>query len=242
MKPAITTAYQSKFASYVDRSDESGCWIWTGPQDNYGFGRFRFGPRGNQRQIGAHRAAIFFSVGRVFKHVQQSCLNRLCCNPSHLAGSNGGRSSRWFQSTIADVMANMEKTDTCWIWKGRIQSGGYGIVRFEGRDQYAHRVVFEIESGKIPEGLQIDHLCRNRRCVNPSHLEPVTQKENILRGTGVSARNAAKTHCVRGHEYTIENSYLRPDGGGKQCRICIKARTESKKRKLLLEQVAESSS
>ena len=70
--------------------------------------------------------------------------------------------------------------------------------------------------------MTIDHLCRNRRCVNPEHLEPVSRGENVLRGDGHSARNARKTHCIRGHEFTVENSYYAPNGKGKRCRECFK--------------------
>ena len=106
----------------------------------------------------------------------------------------------------------------CWEWTAGRNSTGYGTFRI-GRDMRgAHRVAYELSVGPIPEGLQIDHLCRNVTCVNPAHLEPVTQRENSLRGVSPAAVNATKTHCPKGHEYTPENTEM--DSGGRRCRIC----------------------
>lgn len=85
-------------------------------------------------------------------------------------------------------------------------------------------MAYELYVGKIPEGLQIDHLCRNRVCVNPDHLEPVTRRVNLLRGVGFSARNAKAVRCPAGHAYDLSNTYLRPDGKGRDCLRCRRAR------------------
>src|SRR5207245_8252545 len=90
----------------------------------------------------------------------------------------------------------------CWEWTGAVQPNGYG--RFDGG--YSHRFSFESFRYSIPHGLQVDHLCRNRRCVNPFHLQPVTAQVNQLRGNSVSGINARKTHCIRGHEFTDDNT------------------------------------
>ena len=108
----------------------------------------------------------------------------------------------------------------CWVWHGSRTPLGYGRFWF-GRGQQAHRVSYEYHVGPIPEGLHIDHLCRNTSCVNPDHLEPVTPRENILRGIGVSAKNARKIHCPVGHPYTPENTYIAPNGSRK-CKRCHK--------------------
>lgn len=116
----------------------------------------------------------------------------------------------------------------CWLWMGHIHDG-YG--RIGGKA--AHRVVYTIVKDDIPKGLQLDHLCRNRRCVNPDHLEPVTQRENILRGEGIAAINKRKTHCKNGHEFTPENTYIRGSrNGNRECMICRNISVQkSKKRK-----------
>ena len=114
----------------------------------------------------------------------------------------------------------------CWEWTGKIHKiTGYGNFgsRIPGikksRTFLSHRFSYELYKTKIPYGMVIDHLCRNRKCVNPDHLEIVTTRENILRGTSFAARNAAKTHCIRGHELSGSNLYVTPDNR-RQCRQC----------------------
>ncbi len=118
------------------------------------------------------------------------------------------------------------KTDTCWLWQGNTSAGGggYGSIYSGGKNRLVHHVVFELLGKKIPKGLEADHLCRVRHCVNPDHIEFVTLRENQLRGYGVSGINARKTHCVRGHKFTPENTYWRKNRYGRDCRICMKKR------------------
>jgi hypothetical protein len=117
--------------------------------------------------------------------------------------------------------AKVNKTEACWEWTG-YGVDGYGRFWLDGRDVMAHRVSYEWLIGPIPDGLQIDHLCRNRRCVNPAHMEPVTPRTNVLRGVSLQAQNALKTECPRGHTYDAVNTYVSPTGG-RYCRTCQQA-------------------
>jgi hypothetical protein len=114
-----------------------------------------------------------------------------------------------------------EPMSGCWLWMGALQDNGYGSSCLNGRQQNAHRVVYRVLRGEIPGGLVLDHKCRTRCCVNPDHLEPVTARMNSQRGLG-GARNAAKTHCPKGHEYTPENTRVqrRGDVEMRSCRAC----------------------
>jgi hypothetical protein len=133
-------------------------------------------------------------------------------------------------SDIDRFITKIEVGD-CWHWTAG-KHNGYGQFSLggrKGRMYYAHRVAYEWLVGPIPEGLQLDHLCRNRACVNPDHLEPVSQQENILRGEG-GQNHAVKTHCPQGHEYAGDNLYVRPDGG-RQCRACTREHQRRKRSK-----------
>lgn len=106
----------------------------------------------------------------------------------------------------------------CWNWTGATNSGGYGVIKISGRSCQAHRIAYELINGSIPKDMEIDHLCRNSLCCHPYHLEPVTHKENIIRGKSGALRTPI-THCIHGHEYTKENTlYLK--SGQRRCRQC----------------------
>ena len=116
-----------------------------------------------------------------------------------------------------------EPNSGCWLWTGFLHKSGYGrIAVSHSISRFAHRVSYETFKCEIPDGLELDHLCRVRCCINPDHLEPVTHQINALRGeTGevMAALNRDKTHCPQGHEYTPENTYI-PRRGGRNCRRC----------------------
>lgn len=109
--------------------------------------------------------------------------------------------------------------DGCWEWTAPLSGMGYAQFYDGNRKPMAHRVVYELLVGPIPEGLQLDHLCRVRHCVNPHHLEPVTARENLIRGQGFIAANVRKTHCKEGHELTPENTRIVRETE-RQCRTC----------------------
>lgn len=141
-------------------------------------------------------------------------------------------------STIDRFMTHVEKSASCWVWTAATDKDGYGRFYRDAKSprHVAHRFAYEAMVGPIPDGLQIDHLCRNTSCVNPAHLEPVTLDENVRRAWEVRERgtpaplrlclpdptspwaNARKTHCKRGHEFTPENTILIPTG--RCCRTC----------------------
>jgi len=108
----------------------------------------------------------------------------------------------------------------CIEYAGPKDPGGYGRSWWDNRKfRPSHIVAWELFRGPVPAGLQLDHLCRNRACINPNHLEPVTSRENTLRGVGPAARWAKRTHCERGHEFTPDNTLTRPNGS-RRCRVC----------------------
>lgn len=106
----------------------------------------------------------------------------------------------------------------CWTWTGRIKPNGYGVFKIGENNVYAHRYAYELFVGPIPAELVIDHLCRNRLCVRPDHLEPVTDRENILRGRGIGVRNSERTHCLHGHVFAEGN--LVPSKNYRSCLAC----------------------
>lgn len=126
----------------------------------------------------------------------------------------------WHRSTHQD--------SGCYQWRGSLCRGGYGKLKVDGRTEKTHRVAYEHFVGPIPEGMELDHLCRNRACWNPQHLEPVTGTENTERG--YQFRNKNKTHCVHGHELSGDNLQLIVRPTGRFHRRCITCRRETNKR------------
>lgn len=129
--------------------------------------------------------------------------------------------------TITEFMEAVEVVDGCWLWTGtKAQPNGYARVGHEGRRIYVHRLAHELFKGPIPDDTTIDHLCRVRNCVNPSHIEAVPHKVNLRRAPGqVTTINATKTRCVRGHKFSGRDSR-----GWRYCRECIAMRKRNQRR------------
>ncbi len=137
----------------------------------------------------------------------------------------------WLKVTSRIVI---DETTGCWNYQRKSSRAGYGCLSTSNfgsiREQYVHRIMYRFLKGDIPDGMHIDHLCRNRICANPMHLEVVTCAVNVLRGEGPCAMNARKTHCSKGHPLDGHNLILKKRAGGKpyrMCRKCIYARNKA---------------
>lgn len=138
---------------------------------------------------------------------------------------------RWKNTSPDDAFdekVHVEPNSGCWLWAGSTRDG-YGRFLHDGRFVQAHRWSYERVIGAVPEGLQLDHLCRTRCCVNPAHLEPVTLEENVRRGL-VGEHNRRKTACPQGHAYADDNLRRRPSGH-RRCRECDNSRSREYQRR-----------
>ena len=129
-------------------------------------------------------------------------------------------------NTLVDFVKKIQPENDCWLWTGNKR---LGYARFKMRQHYfnAHRFAYELKYGNVPLGKELDHLCGNRHCVNPDHLEAVDHRTNVLRSPNtIAGINIRKTHCKRGHEFTAQNTmpaYVKR-GVGRKCRMCYRER------------------
>lgn len=141
---------------------------------------------------------------------------------------------------IRRFWSRVNKTESCWLWMRSLDDKGYGRF-YNGKSMsFAHILSYELVIGSVPSGLELDHLCRNVACCNPEHLEPVTHRENVLRGTGPTAIYARATHCVSGHPFSGDNLivHVRKRGPERMCRICKNRRARevrARKRALVVQ-------
>jgi len=130
--------------------------------------------------------------------------------------------------------AKVDADAECWVWTGSLHPSGYGyFMAKDGKNWRSHRFAWTNLVGEIPKHMTLDHVCRNKPCVNPDHMEIVTAEENNARGGSVSALNARKTHCKRGHEFTPDNLYTQYNKGkpGRMCRTCTRTYQNSRRNK-----------
>lgn len=125
------------------------------------------------------------------------------------------------QPRFLSTLDKFSDSGSCWKWPGCTGRNGYASAYFKGKIYAAHRLAYMLKRGPIGDGLVLDHLCRVRNCVNPWHLEAVTQRENLIRGVGAVAINIRKTSCIHGHDFTEANTIINRDGT-RRCRTCAR--------------------
>jgi hypothetical protein len=151
------------------------------------------------------------------------------------AGANPERDWRRFLMRVEPC-----PTTGCWLWTSYGDKDGYGFFYAAKKLNRAHRYIYERVTGEIPEGMVLDHVCRNRACVNPDHLRVVTPRENVFVGesAALAKRNKNATHCIRGHEFTPENTSIRTAANKRSCKKCAYTRQRITQGNATVEEIA----
>lgn len=211
---------------WSNTSKGEGCWIY-GTGDRAVAPVIGRGGRGSGNRS-ALRVAWELAHGPVPDEADVThashCREKRCVRPDHLRLE----ARRLDPRERFDEHCIPEPNTGCWLWTGDQTPGGYAVLSYGGRTYCAHRVSYERHIGPIPARLQLDHLCRTRCCVNPAHLEPVSNRENWLRGTSLSAKCAREARCAKGHPYDTANTLMRRDGR-RQCRACHRDRERARR-------------
>jgi hypothetical protein len=230
---------QDRLWTEIEKDPRTGCWNYSGRSCNsYG----ALSVSGKQQY--AHRVSYELTKGPIPEgcRLRRTCRNKRCVNPDHLrltgpkkpAESKETRllrkAERRFWSRV-DKNGPLFKGDPCWLWTGSLVEG-YGQFSIAKSCIKAHRYAYELLIWPIGNGLTLDHLCRNRQCVNPMHLEEVPPTVNTMRGNGIGALNARKTHCSKGHPLSGDNLYIRRCGR-RTCKECKRKTTQSLRQKAL---------
>lgn len=195
-----------RFLGFVEKTSEDSCWYRMTRGRDSGYTTITF----DGHRVSAHRfsyAAFNGDVGSD-QEIDHLCRDRACVNPEHLELVSRKENLRrrdtiyesdaWVGDPIKRLMSRVTKSeDSCWVWNGALVRG-YGVISIDGKTEYVHRVVFAASGKKFDRDLTLDHICRNPRCVNPEHLEPVTRNENARRMNVSQPRD----RCRNGHLYS----------------------------------------
>jgi hypothetical protein len=219
--------------------NENGCWIGRWRPGKNGYVSVSTGRRGSNKYL--HVIAFEWSSGPLMDghRVIRTCENRACCNPNHLIAV----APLTIESIAQETRRLNRDAEGCWSSSFRPDSNGYVKAYVDGKKISLHRLMYESEYGSVPEGMELDHVCHtedpscpggnsclHRRCCNPWHLEPVTHRENVLRGRSpgqLADWQASRTPvatCKYGHPYEGWNLILRKDRNGRECRECLNRR------------------